>query len=134
MSEIRIGDSGFFDHGLDEISEAPLGVRPGLPTHGQLSPAEARAAPLSQLLAPSDIESFLNSVVRPDIPDRDTLTPSRFQQALSTTLDTLVQISDTLHASDPDGAKTVRQAIRVLREDVGLRELVQMYRSAVHQG
>lgn len=134
MSDMKIGVNDFFERGLDNITYANTTEVTNLPPQSELAPAEMRSQMLAQLLSLPNIASFLEEAIRPDIEDREQLVPGRFRQALTATLSALNESAEALQESDPEGAKLLNRAIRVLREDASLRELVQMYRSAVHQG
>ena len=134
MSDLRIGVNNFFDRGLEEITYASATQKNGLPEQSELPPAEMRSQMLNQILNLPNIESFLEESTRPDIDDRDQLMPTKFRQTLDRVLNELGQSAEAMQSGDPDGAKVLNRAVRVLREDAGLRELVQMYRSAIHQG
>lgn len=134
MPEVRIGFPGFFEHGLDDIRYASNTDASGLPAQGRLPPAEANTAPLAQLLSLPNIASFLDEAVRPVIDDRTELSPERYREALQATQAELDRMASEMQSSDPESAKIINRAARVLREDAGLRELLRMYRSALHQG
>lgn len=134
MSDLRIGVNNFFDRGLDDITYASAAQKTGLPEQSELPPAEMRSQMLNQILNLPNIETFLDDAIRPDIEDREQLMPGKFRQTLDAALGDLGQSAESMQGSDPEGAKVLNRAIRVLREDAGLRELVQMYRSAIHQG
>lgn len=134
MSDLKIGVKDFFERGLDTITHATSTDVTKLPPQSELAPAEMRTQLLAQLLKLPDIAEFLHDAIQPDIEDREQLSPGRFGQMLTTTLGALTQSAEEMQPVDPEGAKTLNRAIRVLREDASLRELIQMYRSAVHQG
>lgn len=134
MTEVRIGFPGFFEHGLDEITNTSDTNTSGLPRQGRLPPPETGTAPLAELLSLPNIASFLEETIRPVIDDRTELSPERYRETLQTTLAGLDRMASELQSSNPEDAKIVNRAARVLREDAGLRDLLRMYRSALHQG
>lgn len=135
MNDLRIGTGAFFDRGIDSITfkagESPL----SLASQKDLPPSDQMTRPqLEQLLAMPNLESFLEEAIRPDVMDRELLMPGRFNQTLNSTLGNLQKFSDDIQGSDAEGAKIINRASRLLTEEAGLRELVQMYRSVLYQG
>lgn len=135
MNDLRIGTGAFFDRGIDSITfkagESPL----SLASQKDLPPSDQMTRPqLEQLLAMPNLESFLEEAIRPDVMDRELLMPGRFNQTLNNTLVNLQKFSDDIQGSDAEGAKIINRASRLLTEEAGLRELVQMYRSVLYQG
>lgn len=135
MNDLRIGTGAFFNRGIDSITfkagESPL----SLASQKDLPPSDQMTRPqLEQLLAMPNLESFLEEAIRPDVMDRELLMPGRFNQTLNSTLGNLQKFSDDIQGSDAEGAKIINRASRLLTEEAGLRELVQMYRSVLYQG
>ena len=135
MNDLRIGTGAFFNRGIDSITfkagESPL----SLASQKDLPPSDQMTRPqLEQLLAMPNLESFLEEAIRPDVMDRELLMPGRFNQTLHSTLGNLQKFSDDIQGSDAEGAKIINRASRLLTEEAGLRELVQMYRSVLYQG
>lgn len=135
MNDLRIGTGAFFDRGIDSITfkagENPL----SLASQKDLPPSDQMTRPqLEQLLAMPNLESFLEEAIRPDVMDRELLMPGRFNQTLNSTLGNLQKSSSDMQGSDAEGAKIINRASRLLTEEAGLRELVQMYRSVLYQG
>ena len=135
MNDLRIGTGAFFNRGIDSITfkagESPL----SLASQKDLPPSDQMTRPqLEQLLAMPNLESFLEEAIRPDVMDRELLMPGRFNQTLNNTLVNLQKFSDDIQGSDAEGAKIINRASRLLTEEAGLRELVQMYRSVLYQG
>ncbi|MBB1625155.1 hypothetical protein [Achromobacter sp. UMC71] len=135
MSDMRI--SGYaFDRGLDGISYA------GRETSGQqlpdrqemAPPAEGIKAQLAQLLDTPGTDRYLDSQLRPPLANRDLLLPGKFGQALQSALDGLATAAERAQDSNPDDARALNRAVRLLKDEAGLRELVSMYRSALYQG
>ena len=86
------------------------------------------------MLAQPNTDSFLDDAICPQLEDRDLLLPGKFRQVLESTLGTLTQAAQDHHSANPDSAKALNRAVRLLNEEVGLRDLLQMYRSALYQG
>jgi len=131
MSDMRINGLAF-DRGIDSISYA------GRETTGQQLPERHELAPssdgvraqLSQLLDKPNTDRFLDEALRPAVANRDLLTPGRFSQAMN---EALAGLSDAA-GQGGDDARTLNRAVRLLKEESGLRDLVAMYRSALYQG
>lgn len=135
MSDFRIGAGPFFERGIDSITFKAGDIAQGLPEQRELSPADQAQRPqLDQLLALPNLEDFLEEAIRPDLGDRDLLMPARFRQALEGAIATIRQSAENAQSSDPDAAKILNRASRLLNEEVGLRDLLQMYRSVLYQG
>lgn len=134
MSDVKFSVNNFFERGLDDITYANTTDHAGLPPQSELPPAEVRSQQLNQLLNLPNMATFLEEAIHPDIDDREQLTPGRFRQTLATTLVSLTQLAESMSASDPAEAKVINRAVRVLRDEASLRDLIQMYRTAVHQG
>lgn len=135
MSDLRI--SGLtFDRGIEEIVYA--GKDSGanqLPDRQALPPsADGMKAQLSQLLDKPNTDRFLDEVLKPAIGNRDLLIPAKFSQALSEALQSLSSAAEQAQQGGDEAGKSLNRAVRLLKEETGLRELVAMYRSALYQG
>lgn len=142
MTDMRI--SGLmFDRGIDSITYAQHDAQPTLPERGESAPPDVGArAQLSALLDKPSIDDFLDAATRPQIANRDLLVPARFREALDSALQQLRDAAAQWQSGASGGAGTasddalrvLNRATRLLNEEVGLRDLVQMYRSALYQG
>ncbi|WP_298208956.1 hypothetical protein [Acidovorax sp.] len=141
MTDMRI--SGLvFDRGIDSITYAGQGAQMTLPERGESAPPDVGArAQLSALLDKPSIDDLLDTALRPQIINRDLLVPSRFREGLDSALqhlrDAAAQQQSADDGSDPgadDNLRILNRATRLLSEEVGLRDLVQMYRSVLYQG
>jgi type III secretion protein X len=138
MEKIHSGKNLFFKHGIDSITQKKRNdIRGSMPDKLELSPAEQSQRPqLDSLLHQPDGNSFLEDKLAPDFEDRELLLPSKFQRALDDSLTAMINIAsdkDTKTTSD-NNIKIMNRAIRVLKEDVELRDLLRMYRAALLQG
>ncbi len=133
MSDLRI-NSPVFDRGIDSITYAQSNAASTLPERGDASPPDVGVrAQIDQLLQKPSMDSRLDTALRPELTNRDLLLPGRFQEALSGALTRLRQAAhDGPEASDQ--SRVLNRAVRLLSEESNLRELVQMYRSALYQG
>ena len=120
------------DRGLDSISQTTRPEVP-LPDASQLPPAEALNRPeLDRVLQQPTLREFLARELAPQVSDRQLLTPQRFDS-------TLRQAAQTLRDMPPTGntggsSPAIAKAARALAEEANLRELLNMYRSALFQG
>lgn len=135
MSDFRIGSGAFFDKGIDSITFKGGEAAQGLPDPRELTPADHAERPqLEQLLALPNLDDFLDQSIRPEFGNRDLLLPTRFRQAMDSTLATLQKAAADSRPGDPDAAKVLNRAVRLLNEEGSLRDLLQMYRSVLYQG
>lgn len=135
MTDMRI--SGLvFDRGIDSITYAQQDAQPTLPERGESAPPDVGArAQLSALLDRPSIDDFLESSTRPQIANRDLLVPARFRERLDNALQQLRDVAAQRQpAGGDDELRILNRATRLLSEEVSLRDLVQMYRSALYQG
>lgn len=139
MTDMRI--SGLvFDRGIDSITYAQQGGQPSLPERGESAPPDVGArAQLAALFDQPSIGDFLEACTRPQIANRDLLVPARFRERLDNVLQQLRDMAAQRQAGDGaaaggDELRILNRATRLLSEEVGLRDLVQMYRSALYQG
>ena len=142
MTDIRISNL-VFDRGIESITFAAHDARQNLPERGDSAPPEISTRPqLSALLEKPSIEVFLDSAVRPSIENRDLLTPVRFREALESALqcfrDAAQAHQETGNTGTPgnreEDLRILNRATRLLTEEQGLRDLLQMYRNALFQG
>ena len=139
MTDMRI--SGLvFDRGIDSITYAQQDAQPTLPERGESAPPDVGArAQLSALLDRPSIDDFLDAATRPHLANRDLLVPARFREALDGALQQLRDAAAQRQPADgaaggDDALRILNRATRLLGEEVGLRDLVQMYRSVLYQG
>jgi type III secretion protein X len=135
MSDMRISGLAF-DRGIDSIAYA--GREAGgqqLPERQDLPPpAEGIRAQLAQLLDKPTTARYLDDCLRPVPGNRDLLMPGRFQHVLQSALDALGEAAEHAQAEGSDDARALNRAVRLLKDEAGLRDLVTMYRSALYQG
>ncbi|MFC4297771.1 hypothetical protein ACFO0J_06925 [Castellaniella hirudinis] len=121
-----------FDHGIDTITYARKNEQAaqGLPDRRNLMPSDDPVrAQLTQLLEKPNIGHFLEDALRPDIGNRDLLMPSEFAEALREALKALASMAES-----GGDSRILNRAVRLLKEETNLRDLVAMYRSALYQG
>lgn len=136
MNDLRIGSGAYFDRGIDSITFKAGENALSLASQKDLPPSDQISRPqLERLLEMPNLETFLEEAIRPELSDRELLMPGKFRQTLQSTLGNLQKTSTELQNSgDSEGAKVINRASRLLTEEAGLRELVQMYRSTLYQG
>lgn len=135
MSDFRIGSGPFFDRGIDSITFQGGEALQGLPPQHELTPADRAERPqLEQLLALPNMDAFLEDSIRPELNDRDLLLPTHFRKALDGARGALMQAAQDRQEADPAAAKTLSRAVRLLGDEIGLHDLITMYRSALYQG
>lgn len=120
-----------FDRGIDRVISSGETLQGRLPTEGRLAPSDGRVMPrLDQLLAMPDLADNLAREFAPQLGDRDLLLPDRFHHALMTVKDMLTDEK----LNHPEQKGVFNKAERVLNEESSLRELLDMYRSALFKG
>lgn len=123
-----------FDRGIDRITHAQQQELPSLPERAQAPPPDIGTQPqLESLLALPTLDDTLTAALRPQLARRDLLMPARFSEALQGALARLGAAAEQAQAT-PEDARTLNRALRLLKEEASLRELAQMYRSALYQG
>lgn len=93
-------------------------------------PSRGVKAHLAELLNTPDTTRYLTATLQPVVSNPELLTPGKYHA-------TLAQARQDLHtAIDPksENSRIVNRAIRLLSEEIGLRELANLYRSALYQG
>ncbi|MBC7599812.1 MAG: hypothetical protein H7238_12455 [Polaromonas sp.] len=97
----------------------------------EISPAFTPVKPrLEQLYAQPNLEDYLTAELAPVMNEAGLLMPNRFNRALMDGQDELRAQEE----ADPRNARILRAARTLMGDQVALRELVQMYRSALLKG
>lgn len=140
MSNVSLGHLAF-DRGIDSITYARQEGLQALPEREEAPPPDLGTRPqVETLLSLLTLDDALESAIRPQLENRDLMVPARFRQALE---DALARLTDAAEQTQPaaaggdnagDGARVLNRAVRLLKEECGLRDLLQMYRSALYQG
>lgn len=131
MSDLRI-QSLNFDRGIENIAYAGKeNIGDHLPERHALPPStQGGRAQLDELLNRPGADSFLADALRPNISNRELLMPGRFSGRLSAALSALEKAGTEMTGDK----RALNRAVRLLKEETGMRELVAMYRSALYQG
>ena len=132
---IKVDHGPFFEKGIESITFKHAQETEGLPDLFDLPPPDAaRRQQLDELLALPTLDSLIDHMLHPSIPDRELLRPQKFAAVLrQLQADFRVRASE-LQASDPASAKVIQRAAKLLTDEVGLRDLLHNYRSALFQG
>lgn len=134
MSDLQIHASLAFDRGIDSITHARKERASSMPERSDApAPDVGARAQLDLLLHKPSLDHRLDAALRPPIENRTLLLPGRFQQALGNALQHLRRAAQ----EGPEASEQTRilnRAVRLLNEESQLRDLVQMYRSALYQG
>ena len=139
MNKITPGSQGLnFDKGIESITYTRDQADMSLPERSLSAPPDSEIrAQLSLLLERQTLDDAISSSLRPTMVDRDLLVPVKFGQALGGALDRIknaaAQRADGGEGSE-EQLRVLNRASRLLADEVSLRELVTMYRSALYQG
>jgi len=121
------------DYGLEGISHRRKNLDdPDIwPEYQSLPPpSQTVKAQLTELLNSSDTSSFLRSALQPKLHNEGLLNPSYFNATLLNALQILRRASE----DHSEHSRILKRAVHLLAEEVGLRELSNMYRSTLYQG
>ncbi|WP_159910918.1 hypothetical protein [Pantoea sp. 18069] len=133
MSDIRF-NSLVFDRGIESITHARHETGAAMPERGDTPPPDMGVrAQLDNLLQEASMDDRLDAALRPQLESRGLLSPGRFHAALGAAHQ-LVREAAQQRPGESDEARRLNRAARLLGEESSLRELVQMYRSALYQG
>lgn len=102
-----------FDRGIDSINSDSAMEAAVMPERSQL-PQDSNNRPMLDRVLGQEIEDTLYLQLRPNNSNRDLLTPEL--------------------GENNEAARSINRDVRLLQEESQLRELIQMYRSALFQG
>lgn len=148
MTNIAPGSQSLvFDRGIESITFVRDQAGMKLPERAQSAPPEMGSRPqLSVLLERPSLDDAISGAIRPPMVERDLLVPVKFRETLDSALQRLKNAASSLQPSSApasseaggaggdDALRVLNRATRLLSEEVNLRDLVQMYRSALYQG
>ncbi|HYC37715.1 MAG TPA: hypothetical protein VEC19_14910 [Usitatibacter sp.] len=130
MPDLRLDSPLAFDRGIDRVVHEH-GQRSALPERLDIAPSEMpQPAELDRLLAMPNLADYLQETLQPRLESKELLQPGAFRQALEGAREMLRQAAQ----SDPESARALNRAARLLSEEADLRDLLQMYRSMLLQG
>jgi type III secretion protein X len=131
-TRIRDKQSPFpMDRGIDKILRADEAGDMDIGPVAELSPAFSPVKPrLEQLYAMPNLEDYIASQLAPLLNEPALLLPNRFDKALRTGVESLLAAAE----EDTRVARILQRAARLMGDQVALRDLVQMYRSALLKG
>jgi len=133
MPNLNIDRRMNLDYGIDGIVHArgSQAETQGLPERRNLTPTDDPVrTQLTQLLEKSNIGHVLEEALRPEIGNRDLLMPARFRAVLQQVQKDLAALAD----QSGNDSRILSRAVRVLKNEAELRDLVAMYRSVLYQG
>ncbi len=140
MAENYLGSHLAFDRGIDLVTYVRRVDVENLPQRQEGAPSELGGRPqLEALLDQPSLDQFLEDSLRPQLENRELMVPSRFQSVLES-LHTALSASleeesgdkgESLQAEDK---RVLQRAVRLLKSEQDLRNLVHMYRSVLYQG
>jgi len=129
MPDLRLDSPLSFDRGIDRVVHER--TPDALPDAFNMAPSEMpQPAELDRLLALPNLDDYLQGSLYPQLDNKELLQPARFRQALEGAREALRQAGE----SDPENAKVLNRAARLLSDEADLRDLLQMYRSMLLQG
>ncbi len=121
------------DRGIESISRASQPAVP-LPDATHLAPAAQLSRPeLDRLLLRPNLQDYIAEQLAPEIADRQLLTPQRFERALHAAVRSLRGFAEA-NGGRGEAAPALGKAARQRSEEANLRELLNMYLSALYQG
>jgi type III secretion protein X len=130
MPDLRLDSPLAFDRGIDRVVHE-RNDHASLPSGINLAPSEMpQPAELDRLLAMPNLEDYLQNTFLPQLENKELLQPGQFRSALENAREMLRGAAE----ADPEQAKTLNKAARLLSEEADLRDLLQMYRSMLLQG
>lgn len=122
------------DRGLDSVTRQDSAL-PHLPDGRAMPAPDVRSqAALEQLLAAPNLDSLLESRLRPRIDDPALLLPGRFSEALRQAGESLARGLASRSLEGGRRQRRLRRALAVLEEQEELLALLWTYRHALHQG
>ena len=129
MPDLRLDSPLAFDRGIDRVVHERTPDK--LPEALNIAPSEMpQPAELDRLLALPNLDDYLQRALHPELDNKELLQPARFRQALEGAREALRQAAE----ANPEDAKALNRAARLLSEEGDLRDLLQMYRSMLLQG
>lgn len=140
MAENYLGSHLAFDRGIDQVTYVRHVDVENLPLRQEGAPSELGGRPqLEALLDQPSLDQFLEDSLRPQLENRELMVPSRFQSVLDS-LHTALSASlqeesgDKGESLQAEEKRVLQRAVRLLKSEQDLRNLVHMYRSVLYQG
>ena len=121
-----------FDQGIERVLPRVETTAPRLPEAAEVDPGVGRAErQLDDVLFPPSLEQSLVEALRPEISQREILTPVGYEAALAETAQQLEQAAR--ENADTTQRERLQQASDLLQDEMELRELLRTYRHLLHQ-
>jgi hypothetical protein len=128
----RINGKLFFQRGIDAVL-VQTNATQSLPDQSRLAPADrAEGQMLERLLGRSGLDALLDKLVSPDIVDRNILLPGRFRELLDEAHAVVRSNASDLVSKDPESAKILARADRLLNQMEQLDNLLGMYSRSLY--
>ena len=130
MPDLRLDSPLTFDRGIDRVVHQQEQFT-GLPQGVNIAPSDMpQPAELDRLLAMPNLDDYLQGLFQPQLDDKELMQPGQFRAALDDAREMLRQAAE----NDPEDARTLNRAARLLNDEADLRDLLQRYRSMLRQG
>lgn len=130
----RVTDPLDLTRGLEEVlrqgpSQGPRASERLPETTADLFPADEHVqVHLDRILHAESLESGLVQALKPNLPNKEILTPGRFNTLLGEAASALQE----MHDASPDPA--LKQAVELLQADRENKDMLNLYRGLLHQG
>lgn len=120
------------DHGLNNIDYQKTESIDRLPidSSGLLPPDINTSAHLQQLLDYPTLNDLSERALAPELSDQNLLAPQRFKQALGSAADALTSVAE----KNPDITRFANRALRVINEEISLRNELATNQGLLLQG
>ncbi len=129
---VQVNRSLSFDTGIEQIVVQNDPRPASLPESGRALPGDGQIARLlDQVLSPSTIDQLLIESFRPEITERDLLSPPGYEAARDNAGPALRDALATL--PDSQDREAVEEALKLLADDKSLRDLLNTYRNLLHR-
>jgi len=137
MPDLKLASSLAFDRGIDSVVYARREDFSSLPQIQESAPTErVSQSQVDTILNMPSLNDALDEAIRPQLQNRELMSPKRFRQRLDSVC---ARLRDAAAGMESDGSaaerlRLINRATRLLNEECSLRDLVQMYRSVLYQG
>jgi type III secretion protein X len=124
------------DRGIVKIIHAPVAEEAPRGSASAIVPAATGLRPrLDQMFALPSLEDYLAQALQPDVGEAALLLPATFNLALDEAREMLrCEVEAAQRDGEDIDARTLGRAVRLLSDQVALRDLLHGYRSALLQG
>ncbi|HVJ86622.1 MAG TPA: hypothetical protein VM452_13315 [Caulifigura sp.] len=131
-NQVQVNRNLNFDTGIEQILVQNDPRRTALPETGRTLPGDGQITHLlDQVLSPPSVEQSLMESFRPEITERDLLSPAGYESAREQAGPALQGALSSL--PDSNDRQSVEQALQLLADDKSLRDLLNTYRNLLHR-